>query len=263
ATLEVAVAGQHGDHGQVVVVDGLRDLLRQRARVADAGGAAVADQVEAELLQVRRQAGPVVVVHHHPGAGREAGLDPRLAGQPLLDGVAGQQRRTDHHLRVGGVGAGGDGGDDHRAVVELERGAVGGGHPHRPAGPAIGAGGGGGDVAGPVGRVVDVVDGGGVAGGEGLLAGLVGRPGGAGVVGDVVRQGGAEQRLGGGERHPVLRPPRAGQRRLHGGQVQLEQLRVVGFGVRVVPHALPLGVRLDERDPVLVPTGQAQVPQGL
>src|SRR5690606_32579721 len=85
AALEVAVAGQHRDHGQVVVVDGLRDLLRQRAGVADAGGAAVADQVEAELLQVRGEAGPVVVVHHHPGAGREAGLDPRLAGQPLLD----------------------------------------------------------------------------------------------------------------------------------------------------------------------------------
>src|SRR6266540_1364684 len=51
APLEVAVAGQHADHGEVMLVDGRGDLLRQRAGVADAGGAAVPDQVEAELVQ--------------------------------------------------------------------------------------------------------------------------------------------------------------------------------------------------------------------
>ena len=40
--------------------------------------------------------------------GRERGLDPRLARQALLDGVLGQQRRADHHRRVGRVGARGD-----------------------------------------------------------------------------------------------------------------------------------------------------------
>src|SRR3712207_8683612 len=38
------------------------DLLRQRTGVADAGGAAVPDQVEAELVQVRSEAGALVVV---------------------------------------------------------------------------------------------------------------------------------------------------------------------------------------------------------
>ena len=38
------------------------DLGDQRAGVADAGGAAVADQVEAELVEVRREAGLLVVV---------------------------------------------------------------------------------------------------------------------------------------------------------------------------------------------------------
>ena len=60
--LEVAVAGQHRDDREVVLADRGRDLLGQRAGVADAGGAAVADQVEAELLQVRQQAGLLVVV---------------------------------------------------------------------------------------------------------------------------------------------------------------------------------------------------------
>ena len=60
--LEVAVARQHRDDGEVVVVDGLADLGDQRTGVADAGGAAVADEVEAELVEVRREAGLLVVV---------------------------------------------------------------------------------------------------------------------------------------------------------------------------------------------------------
>ena len=60
-----------------------RDLLGQRAGVADAGGAAVADEVEAELVEVRRQAGPLVVVGDDLRAGRQRGLDPRLAVRPF------------------------------------------------------------------------------------------------------------------------------------------------------------------------------------
>src|SRR6185369_1631494 len=114
--LEVAVAGQHGDDGQVALVDPGGDLLLQRAGVADAGGAAVSDQVEADLIQVRHQPGTVVVVHDDLGPGRERGLDPRLAGQALLDRVAGEQRGADHDLRVRGVGARGDRGDRDGAV---------------------------------------------------------------------------------------------------------------------------------------------------
>ena len=44
------------------------------------------------------------------------GLDVR----PLRDGVAGQQAGGDHHGGVGGVGAGGDRGDHHVAVAEIE-----------------------------------------------------------------------------------------------------------------------------------------------
>ena len=74
--LEVAVAGQHRDHGQVGLVDRGGDLVRQRAGVADAGGAAVADQVVAELLQIRPQAGLLVVVGDDLRAGRHAWSSP-------------------------------------------------------------------------------------------------------------------------------------------------------------------------------------------
>ena len=54
---------------------------RQRAAVADAGGAAVADHVEAERLEVGQQARLAQVLGHHLRAGREAGLDVRRHAQ--------------------------------------------------------------------------------------------------------------------------------------------------------------------------------------
>ena len=49
AAFEVAVAGKHGGSDEIVLADGLGDFRRQRAGIADAGRAAEADQIEAEL----------------------------------------------------------------------------------------------------------------------------------------------------------------------------------------------------------------------
>ncbi len=57
AAFEVAVAGEHAGDDQVVFLDGFGDRLGQRAAVADAGRAAVADGVEAELFEVLVEAG--------------------------------------------------------------------------------------------------------------------------------------------------------------------------------------------------------------
>ena len=123
--LEVAVAGQHRDDGQVLGVHDVGDLLGQRPAVADAGRAAVADEVEAELLEVLGQAGAVEVLGHDLRARRERGLDPRLDRQAPLDGVAGEDPGAEHHRRVRGVRAARDRGDHDVAVVELGLGAVG------------------------------------------------------------------------------------------------------------------------------------------
>ena len=210
------------------VVDGLGDLLRQRAGVADAGGAAVADEVEAELVEVRGEARLVEVVGDDLGARGEGGLDPRLAGQALLHGLLGHQRGGDHDVRVRGVGAGGDRGDGDGAVVDLVRRAVGGGD---------------------------------------RWSGLVGtplerrpgrrRPGRTPCPPRRRRRrscGTSVRELLGlafGEDDAVLRALRAGDGRDDRGEVELQLLGEVRLGGRVEPEALLLGVRLDERDLLL------------
>ncbi len=51
ATLEVPVAAEHRRHCQVLGIDAFRDVLGQRSAVADARRAAIADEVEAQLLE--------------------------------------------------------------------------------------------------------------------------------------------------------------------------------------------------------------------
>ena len=55
AALEIAVSAQHGNGDQAVVLDGRADVLFERAAVADARGAAVADELEAELVEIFRR----------------------------------------------------------------------------------------------------------------------------------------------------------------------------------------------------------------
>ena len=88
--------------------------------VADAGGAAVAGEVEAELLQVGQQARLGQVLGDHARAGRERGLDVRLHRQAEFHRLLRQQAGGEQHARVGGVGAGGDGGDQHVAVADVD-----------------------------------------------------------------------------------------------------------------------------------------------
>ena len=119
ATLEVAVARQHGRGDDVVLVDRLGDDFRQRTGVADAGRAAIADQIEADLVEILLQAGVGEVFADNLRARRQRGLHPRLRLQALGDGVARQQAGGDQHARVRGVGARRDGRDDDVAVAEI------------------------------------------------------------------------------------------------------------------------------------------------
>ena len=80
AALEVAVAAEHRRDDEVALPRSPCEIgSRQRPAVADAGRAAVADEVEAELLEVRHEARLREVLGDDLRAGREARLHPRLA----------------------------------------------------------------------------------------------------------------------------------------------------------------------------------------
>ena len=119
--LEVAVAAEHGDGDQVVAVDLFGDRRGQGAGVADAGRAAVADQVEPELVEVRVEPGVAEIVGDDLGARGQAGLHPRFRLQPALDGLLRQDAGRDHHRGIRGVGAARDRGDHDRAVGDRRR----------------------------------------------------------------------------------------------------------------------------------------------
>ena len=118
AGLEVAVAREDGGGDKIVVGDGLLDLRVEGAGVSDAGGASVADGLEAELVEVGLEAGLLKVGGDNAGAGCQRGLHGRVHGKTRLDRLLGKESRGEHDARVAGVGAAGDGGDEDAAVTD-------------------------------------------------------------------------------------------------------------------------------------------------
>ncbi len=102
-----------------MLADGLVHRHRQRTGVADARRAAVANQIEAEFVEIGLQTGFVEVIAHHSRTGSERGLHQRIDAQAALDGLFGQQPRRQHHRGIAGVGATGDRRDQHAAVPNL------------------------------------------------------------------------------------------------------------------------------------------------
>ena len=249
-SLEVPVARQDRNDGQVLGLHDIGDLGRQRPGVADAGRAPIADQVEAKLVEVLIQARALQVLGHHLGARCQRGLDPWLDREPALDGVAGEDPGAEHHRRVRGVGAARDRGDHDMAVIERRLGSVrerdrrsrcvcarppAGRRCRRGAGLAV---------------VATAVGGGRVGGRKALLQRLVLVVlWSSSFLGQEVLQRQPEGVARLGQRDPVLRALGAGDRRDDVGQVQLDLIRERRLlGVLVVPQPLLLGVRLDQRD---------------
>ena len=118
-SLEVAVAGEYRGHAEIAFADGFGYGLRQGAGIADAGGAAVAHDVETQFLQIFEEPCFLQVVRGGQGTGCQGGLDPGLRAQSFFHGLLGYQAGGDHHRGVGGVGAGRDGGNDYAAIVQF------------------------------------------------------------------------------------------------------------------------------------------------
>ena len=119
ASLEVAVAAEHRADDQALFANDGRDFVRQRTAVADAGRAAVPDQIESELIEIRREPGGVEVFRDDFRTRRQTALDPRFPRQSAFDGLLGDEARTDHHARIRSIRAARDRGNNDRAMIEL------------------------------------------------------------------------------------------------------------------------------------------------
>ncbi len=120
AAFEVAVARDHCGGDQPVVVDRLADRLSQGTGVADAGGAAIADQIEADVVEVALEPRFDQVVGDDLAARCQRSLDPRLGLEAQLVGFLGDEAGGDQHARVRRIGAAGDRRDHHVAVADIE-----------------------------------------------------------------------------------------------------------------------------------------------
>ena len=119
AGLEVPVAAQHAGGHDAVAGHGLLDGRVERAGVADAGRAAVADGLEPQSVEGGLQAGLLQIFGHHARTRSERRLDARTHGQAAFDRGFGDHARGQHHARIGGVRARRNGGDQHVAVPDF------------------------------------------------------------------------------------------------------------------------------------------------
>ena len=98
--LEVPVAAQHAGGDQVMAGHRRLNVGVERARVADAGGAAVADQVKAELIQIGLEPGLVQILGHDPRPRTQRRFDRGANRQTLFNRFLGDQAGRQHDARV-------------------------------------------------------------------------------------------------------------------------------------------------------------------
>src|SRR5207237_3933867 len=90
----------------------------ERSRVADAGRAPVADQIEPELVEIFLESGFVEIIGDDARAGRERSFYGRIDLQPALHRFLCQQAGGEHYARIARVGATGDRGNENAPVPD-------------------------------------------------------------------------------------------------------------------------------------------------
>src|SRR5699024_5340410 len=250
---------------QVVLVDGIRDLIWQWAGVTDTRGATEAGEVEAHSLKVLPQVCTTEVAVNNLGTRSTNGLNPWLGLKTELSSLASNQTSTDHDGWVRGVGARGDGSDSNHAVVQGVLATVRGFHDDWVgvtanstccSGLALASAG----VVQAAGNVAAVGYDSGLAG-HALCSerGLIDKN----FVGGVVAQVLAELLLGLRLQDAVLWALRASDGRYNGAEVQLEVLRELRlFAVLLQPHGLSLSVSFYAVNLLLWAASQLEVLDG-
>ena len=129
---EVTVSGENGHPMDAALLDGLPHRRRERTRIADAGRAAVADDAEAERLEILEEPRPPQIALGGGRAGSEGGLHPGLRREAEAPRLAGEQPGGDRHAGIARIRAARDGRDGDGAVGRLGRVRAGGPQRHVP-----------------------------------------------------------------------------------------------------------------------------------
>ena len=112
ARFKIPVAAEDAGGDEIVIFDRLFDFRFERAAIADAGCAAIGDELKSELVEVFLQIGFLQIIGDDARAGSEACLNHRIDGEPFFDRFFREETCADHDEWVAGVGAARDGGDD-------------------------------------------------------------------------------------------------------------------------------------------------------
>src|SRR5204863_1771218 len=91
-----------------------------RAGVADASSAAVADDLEAEPIEIILEAALLEIFRDDARARSERGFDGGPDGEAALDSFLCQQSCTNHDTGIGSVGAGSNRRNQHVAMTNIE-----------------------------------------------------------------------------------------------------------------------------------------------
>ena len=105
APFKIAIARKHRRRDEIARVDGFSHRFGQRTRIADAGRAAVTDNIETKLFEIRQQSRFREIFMHHFGTGRHARFHVRLYLQTFLHRFFSDETRAHHHGRIARVRA--------------------------------------------------------------------------------------------------------------------------------------------------------------
>src|ERR1700719_1323701 len=90
----------------------------KRSGISDTGRAAVADDIEAELIEIFLQSGLVQIIGNNAGARSKRSFHRRIDMQPALNRFLGEQTGREHHARIARIRATCDRSDQNGAMTD-------------------------------------------------------------------------------------------------------------------------------------------------
>ena len=119
--LEISVAAQDTGKHQIVFRNKIFDGRIQRARISDAGHAAISHDVETDFIQVLLKARLLEIFADDAGTGRQRSFHISRRSNSLFHRFFRHQSGGNHDVRIGGIGAGSDRGNYDGTVAQACR----------------------------------------------------------------------------------------------------------------------------------------------